>query len=78
MPVKLKNDDSIPVKQMADGQIGVIVSCPHNEYLGRVVQRYSGSLVCIGRECGHSWSSVSGNDDFRVRILPPGTLLEIT
>jgi len=68
------------IDEMKDGDVAVIVTWPHAGYVGLVVQRYGTALVALGRRSGRCWptlfDSKCGND-FQVRILPKGTLIEI-
>lgn len=76
-----ENDDSICVDDMEDGQIGVIVAWVHREYIGRIVQRHSSSLISIGCVSGQAFScffNASKGESSRVRILQPGEKIEIT
>lgn len=79
MPVVLheeKKDDSIPVGDMNFGEIGLTVKWFGSvEYLGMIVTRNEKGLHQVG---GKSfWSCPPNGPEFRVRILPPGTLLRV-
>lgn len=87
MGVKLHKIDppkGVPVGTMRDGDIAEIVAWPREEYLGQIVQKYHEFLVAVGMEYGHGWGKFSfatekhQTSDFRVRILEPGEVLEIT
>jgi hypothetical protein len=78
----IKPDDSIHVSQMKDGEIAVIVSWSYPEPVGQIVQRYDECLVALGGTWGKGWSMAFEDDGIkntkcRVKILPPGTLLEV-
>jgi len=80
--VKLENcsDNSIPVYDMRDGEIGVITVWNNdNIYIGRVVQRFQTTLITLGANGGNSFPSVfnSKSETLRVRILPAGTKLVV-
>ena len=67
---KLVETNDIPVREMKDGQVGVITEHRKEEYIGRVVQNLDGRLISIGMLIGNSFGSVKNMDDaFRVRIL---------
>ena len=46
--------NEINVKDMKDGEVGIITSWPYEEYVGRVVQRYENDLLTIGKGWGNS------------------------
>lgn len=83
MSVNLKNknqDNSIPVHEMKDGQIGVITDWDGSTYNnGKVVQRYGLDLIQLGKPSGDSWRQVIINKivGCKVRILANGTELLI-
>ncbi len=67
---------------MQDGQLAVITLWMVPNYEGVVVQRWGDDLVQLGRIAGDSWPGIFANvglhlERNRVRILPPGTKLEI-
>lgn len=73
-----KEDIDIPASQMQDGDIGVITSWAVTPYIGTVVQKFGRYLISLGKPSGESWDSNWDQPKHnRVRILPPGTLLEI-
>lgn len=73
-----KKDDSIPVREMEDGQIGVIAEWSTQPmYVGVIIQRYNNYLVALGKPYVCSWYEITDNHGCRVRILQPGTLLEV-
>lgn len=86
MKVKLHNNNDVTIPEMKDGEIGVITQWYGTaRYDGQIVQMYRGSKLCnkdilivIGGTAGDCWTLFDGvGADCRVRILPPGTLLEI-
>lgn len=81
MKLVKQNDDSIPVMEMNDGQLAVIVQWGNeSSYNGIIVQRWRDHLIIIGEsDC---WSNIYKpgcglSEDCRVRILQPGELLEV-
>lgn len=73
-------DNSIPVYDMEDGQIGIITKIKDmSEYNGKIVQRCGKYLIVIGAPWGDVWDSILKNrqEECRVKILEPGTLIEI-
>ena len=76
-------DDSIPVMEMNDGQLAVIVQWDNDSnYNGIIVQRWRDHLIILGGKDGWGNLFVSGNayainSKCRVRILQPGELLEV-
>ena len=75
--LKEKNkDNSIPVYELKDGQIGVITQWSALKYLGVVVQIIGDRLIIIGSD--EIWGGVPKTSQYRVRILPEGTELIIT
>jgi len=84
MSVRLVETDylpGIPVGQMKDGQIGVVVQWEREpDLLGRVVQRHGSRLISIGEPAGQTWSNllqVSDTSGYRVRLLNPGEKIEV-
>jgi len=83
MTVVLKdNQDSIPVCEMQDGDIGMIVNWHHiYNYVGRIVQRYGCHLITLGQDHTHSWPEYfnyqTSDEEYRVRILKAGEILKI-
>jgi hypothetical protein len=78
--MKLQNEVKlgIPVREMSDGQIGIIVSWSgFGNYVGRIVQRYGDTLISLQKPSGNSWSQITLEDDCRVRILQKGETLII-
>lgn len=67
----------IPVCDLKEGRLAVVTNCyGNNVYEGTIVQRFQDKL--IGINCVTYWNYIIDSDDFRVRVLPPGTVLEIT
>lgn len=70
--------------EMNDGEIGVIVEWDSlGNHIGTVVQMVIKDLICIGKHRNSGWSGAkdwSVDDETKnckIKILPPGTLLEI-
>ena len=79
--VKLKQeykDNSIPVSELKDGQIGVITEWTNNYYIKTIIQKNQFVLIVIGGKCGDGWGKIPTSEDCRVRILEDGTELIIT
>lgn len=78
MPVKLNSeiDKTIPIHQMKDGQLAVVISdSKRPELLQKAVQRVGNKLVVVGESMLYDiWE----NDIFRVRLLEPGEALVVT
>jgi hypothetical protein len=74
-----KTDNTIPVRELKDGQIAVITEwCNDNhEYDGQIVQRWNDNLIHIGEGSGESWTSLPNSDECRVRVLADGETLVI-
>lgn len=72
-----KND--ISIREMVDGQIGIITEFPGNpKHVNEIVQRYGVALIVLGQNLGNSWPTAFVSlPEARVRILPPGTKIEI-
>lgn len=78
MPTKLVTEfqATIPMNQMVDGQLAVVIDKPeYGKYTGKVVQRFDNHFVVIGERYGLSWDS---GCSLPVRLLQPGELIEIT
>ena len=74
-----ENKDSVPIAEMRDGDVAVIMEWGAPHHKGNIVQRHGKKLICLGMSEGHSWGnlltslkSCSGN---RVRILEAGETL---
>jgi len=74
----------VQVTEMSDGDIAIIEKWSNQKhYVGRVVQRYDNSLISLGLPQGKSWFELfrtkfeKDDDQFMVRILPAGTVMEI-
>lgn len=79
MAVKLGNaDDTIPVCELKDGQIGVIAKWIIPSCIGRIVQRYDDKLITIGKGKGQGWSPCPKDENNRVRVLRNRETLIIT
>ena len=77
--VKLKQEykeNSIPVSELKDGQIGVITEWNNNDYIGIIIQRAGIFLFSLGGL--HRWESIPIAKYCRVRVLENGTELIIT
>jgi len=72
-------DNTICVNDMKDGDIAIIRKWGISDYVGCIVQRYENNLIRLGENSGKGWSDVLNyrNENFRVEILPKGTLLEV-
>ena len=76
--IEKTHEVEIHPRDMANGSIGVIRSgCHHNR---KVVQRFRlggvNCLIALGTE--HVWNTVDDmTSDFKVEILPTGTLLKV-
>ena len=72
--LKIENaDELIQMRELQDGQIGVIVG-PYCH--GTIVQRYKDYGVAIGRHSGNGWAGIE-NNTLLVRVLTTGELIEI-
>lgn len=73
--------NDISIDEMNDGEIGVITKWgDYPKYIGSVIQRYNDILIVIGEHSDKSFSTCyddGDNTNYRVRILPTGTLLKI-
>ena len=69
----MKKKSQIEMKELQDGQIGVIVG---SDYDGRIVQRYKDYGVPIGKGSGAGWTGID-NVTLLVRVLTTGELIEI-
>ncbi len=76
--VKQEKSKGIWIGDMKDGDIGVVVSCLLECYLGRIVQRHYDKLITIGMAHQY-WAFISKlPSDFRVRLLEKGDTLIVT
>lgn len=78
--LKTEKTTDIPVYNLKDGQLAVITSwaiCPSKR--GEVVQRYRNTLITVGKDSGRAYPTVLENldEDYRVRVLEPGELIEV-
>ena len=80
MGAKLASEwnDTIPAKEMKDGQIGVIREWCGNDYRGCIIQRFKDKLISIGMEGKYNWDPIPADANCRVRILQPGEQIVIT
>lgn len=82
MSVRIKtdaDDNTIPAIEMEDGDIGIVTKWGvFSETTGRIVQRHGEGLMTIGEVYGQRWDACPKGADTRVRVLEPGTTLEIT
>lgn len=68
----------IPASELKDGQIAVITEWDSLiAYSGRIIQRHGDTLVSLGMPSANRWSVIPHGDSYRVRVLAPGTKLEI-
>lgn len=72
----------ICIQNMIDGEIGEIIMHPDNtKHIGSIVQRFDDKVIVLGKsKCacfGAILNETKLHDNFRVRILPKGTKLEI-
>ena len=58
MAVALKNPTKSTTKDLADGDLAIIVGGSWDNW---VVQRYKTDLVAIGRRTGHAWFGMFGD-----------------
>ena len=72
-----RSDGTIPVRDMRDGQIGVITEWGGSTvtYHGAPILRQNSSLINLNS--GGGWD-VFKEDAYRVRVLSNGTRLEVT
>ena len=52
----VQND--IPLKSMKDGDIAIITCWNGSVHIGKIVQRFGNSLVCLGKPSGNSWTDI--------------------
>ena len=76
---KTKQNNTIAVYHLADGQIAIITEWDNNVYVGRIIQRYEDILITLGKPNGAAFTTALNilSEKLRVRVLEPGTLLEI-
>ncbi len=76
-------ESDISVYDMSDGQIAIVTNWANSSPIGKIVQRHKDDLIVLGGVRGDCYSGLCGygeenqNPLNRVRILPPGTKLEI-
>lgn len=84
MGVKLKKGTlkEVSCLEMEDGDIAVILSWPKffDNYspVGKIIQRFGSKLVVLGEGVGKHYPEIPKSKECLVRILTPGTLIEIT
>lgn len=76
--VVIKSDitNDIPVRELPNGELAVITKwgiCPN--MIGTVVQKNVKTLEIVGKDDG--WTPPPTSEDYRVRVLPKGTILEV-
>jgi len=54
----VEKDDTIPVHEMKDGEVGVIVEWSCKQYIGRIVQKYGEDLITLFRGHGSNFPTV--------------------
>lgn len=72
-----KTDNTIPVRELKDGQIGVITEWNGKEYRGEVIQIYGSQIITLGSGVDGGWNTIPQNDSCRVRVLASGETLTI-
>ncbi len=87
MKVLSETVSDICINDMKDGDIGVVTKWGDSGYganvIGKVLQRYgddnSAMLIALGQPHGstHTTAMLTRSESHRVRVLPPGTKLEI-
>lgn len=70
---KIIDSNIIEARDLHCGQVAIMVD---GVYHGRVVQRFKNFLITINQNEGMSWNNCA-SVTHRVKILPPGTRLEI-
>ena len=80
--VTLKTEvNDIPMSEMRDGEIAVLTKFYRKEYIGKLVQRYGGDIILLGRPEVYSFKNIlsfkSSEEENRVRILQPGETITI-
>lgn len=73
---KKKEKNVVLMKDLKDGQIGVVLDKRYPQYTGRIVQRYKNYAVPIGKKHGSGWTGVEGVT-LQVRVLKEGERLTI-
>jgi hypothetical protein len=73
---KKKEKNVVQMKDLKDGQIGVVVDKCYPQYCGRIVQKYKDYGVPIGQSWGKGWTGVD-RVTLEVRILKAGERLTI-
>lgn len=71
-----QNQRVIPMSDLKDGQVAVIIDERHG-YTGRIVQRYGDDAITIGMPQGNGWTNIE-NVSLLVRVLGEGETLTVT
>ena len=80
MSVELTSNpvDVVNPYHMKDGQLGVMGFNPMGDrYIGKVVQKYGKTLICIGYPAGGTWSVLDEGNTMRVRLLKAGDTITV-
>lgn len=77
--MKLQSEiTDIPVREMKDGEIGIITQWVELiQHIGNIVQRHGDKLIRLQKGTLDSWDAISTKDECRVRILQKGETLII-
>lgn len=68
----------IPICDIKLGEIGVITDWGGSaRYNGKIVQRHRDGIICFGDYAGCIWSDIFDNENYRVRLLRPGDMIEV-
>jgi len=73
---KKKEKQVVEMRDLKDGQIGVVVDKRYPSYCGKIVQIYKNCGVSIGQPSGNGWTGIELNT-IKVRILREGERLMI-
>ncbi len=79
--VKKETEESVSIDDMKDGDMAVIVHwSSYPQFVDYVVQRSGNMLILLGVPSGRSFGSFfdTPSGSIRVRILNPGSLIELT
>lgn len=79
MKIKEEKPNTIQAYDLEDGQIAIITEWDGGDYIDRIIQRYKDILIVLGRNQGSAFTTAleKPNENLRVRVLKPGTILEI-
>lgn len=73
------NEETVSLSEMADGDVAEIIKWHDNREVGKIIQRFGDTIIFIGEPHGNSYPNLLSWEDVdeecRVRILPPGTLI---